>query len=262
MKKFIIISVCAIVSLLVLSVAAFICFPCLIPSNFERASCVRELSVPRGYERIDGDDRNYTRFLRSIPLKPRGSEVVLYRGGGAARFGSRVKYAVIDLPLLSNDEQCADVCMRLRAEYLFSQGKCGRIHFSDLAGTDHYYTGGRSRKAFESYMRRIYAVANTASLARELPRRNLKDVQPGDILVYPARKGHKYGHAIFVLDVAQNGKGQKMVMLAEGNTPACSMHIIRNLESWRNHGWFKWDENAKVQTFLCFRYHDNELRHF
>ena len=29
------------------------------------------------------------------------------------------------IPLLSNAEQCADVCMRLRAEYLFQTGQYG-----------------------------------------------------------------------------------------------------------------------------------------
>ena len=209
MKKSVIRICITVTSVLVLATLAVLNLPVLLPGNFENAECVGNISVPKGYERISGNDQMYTDFLRSIPLKPKGAEVRLYKSNETARFGNYAKYAVIDLPLLSNAEQCADACMRLRAEYLFRHGKYAKIHFANNAGLDFFYLGGRSRKAFESYMRKVYGFANTASLAKELPTRALKDVQPGDILVYPARKGHKYGHAVFVIDVAQNKKGEK-----------------------------------------------------
>ena len=111
-------------------------------------------------------------------------------------------------------------------------------------------------------MKRVYGFANTASLTKELPTRALKDVQPGDILVYPARKGHKYGHAVFVIDVAQNKKGEKMVMLAEGSTPVGDIHLLRNFKNGRNPAWFKWNDNAGVQYFSVFKFYKDELRHF
>ena len=249
MKKSVIRICITVTSVLVLATLAVLNLPVLLPGNFENAECVGNISVPKGYERISGNDQMYTDFLRSIPLKPKGAEVRLYKSNETARFGNYAKYAVIDLPLLSNAEQCADACMRLRAEYLFRHGKYAKIHFANNAGLDFFYLGGRSRKAFESYMRKVYGFANTASLAKELPTRALKDVQPGDILVYPARKGHKYGHAVFVIDVVQNKKGEKMVMLAEGCTPACDIHLIRNFRNWRNPAWFKWNDNADVQYF-------------
>ena len=76
------------------------------------------------------------------------------------------------------------------------------------------YSGGASRKAFESYLRRVYGLASTYSLSREMQQRPLADMQPGDVFVYAAvdRPGnHKYGHAVMVVDVAVNKSGKKEV---------------------------------------------------
>ena len=169
------------------------------PNNYQ---AVGDIPAPWGYERINGDDASYSHFLRSLPLKERGAKVMLYTGG-VARFQS-LNYAVVDLPLLSNAEQCADVCMRLRAEYLYQTGQYGRIRFQNVNGKAMAYGGGGSRKAFEQYLRNLYGVASTFSLSREMKTRRLADMQPGDVFVYPARYGQKYGHAVMVVDVAQN----------------------------------------------------------
>lgn len=85
-----------------------------------------------GYECITGSDPAFANYLRSLPLKPKGSPVMYYTGG-KARLQS-LAYAVADMPLLSNDEQCADCCMRLRGEYLYQTGQYGRIRFTDVNG--------------------------------------------------------------------------------------------------------------------------------
>lgn len=51
--------------------------------------------------------------------------------------------------------------------------------------------GGSSRKAFEKYMREVFGVCSTFSEYRETTPRSIKDIQPGDVLVYPARPGHR-----------------------------------------------------------------------
>ena len=84
-------------------------------SNLNNHKTIGDITEPWGYERISGGDVAYTNYLRSLPLKERGSRVQLYTGGDA-RFQS-LNYAVVDMPLLSNAEQCADVCMRLRGAY-------------------------------------------------------------------------------------------------------------------------------------------------
>lgn len=227
------------------------------PHNYKTIGVIPE---PWGYERISGDDDGYAKFLRSLPLKVRGSKVQLYTGGD-----SRLQplcYAVVDLPLLSNAEQCADVCMRLRAEYLYNTGQYRRIRFQNVNGKTMHYGGGASRKAFERYLRNVYGVASTFSLSRELEQRRLKDMQPGDVFVYPARNGKRYGHAVMVVDVAVSKSGKKAFLLAEGNTPARDIHVMRNFMNPLRSPWFMLDEDADNLILSVFHYKATELRHF
>ena len=230
------------------------------PNNYKT---IGDIPTPWGYERINGNDAAYSEFLRSLPLKGKGSDVMLYTGG-KSRFQS-LNYAVIDLPLLSNAEQCADVCIRLRAEYLFNSSQYGNIRFRDVNGNTMRYSGGASRKAFNNYLRRVYGMASTYSLSREMRQRPLSDMQPGDVFVYAAvdRPGnHKYGHAIMVVDVAINKNGKKAFLLAEGNTPARDIHIMRNFENPFRSPWFFLDDDEELLLLSVFPYKANELRHF
>lgn len=210
---------------------------------------------------MQDDGTGQADFLRKLPFKKKGSKVDLYTGGNA--HFQQICYDVVDMPLLSNYEQCADVCMRLRAEYLFATEQYDRIRFNDVNGQTLAYRGGSSRKALEGYLKKLYGVASTFSLSREMKTRPLKDMRPGDVFVYPAgRYGQRLGHAIMVVDVAENAKGRKAFLLAEGNTPTRSIHIMRNLLApWRS-PWFMLDENAEHLLLDGIPYMASDLRHF
>ena len=51
---------------------------------------------------------------------------------------------MVDLPVLSNVEQCADACMRLKAEYLYQTRQYNKIKFQDVNGQSL----GASREPF------------------------------------------------------------------------------------------------------------------
>lgn len=230
-------------------------------SNEYNYATIAAIPTPTGYERIDGNDKDYVAYLRALPLKHKGSEVQLYTSGNAN--WQSLCYAVVDLPLLSNMEQCADVCMRMRAEAMYAAGRYNDIHFLDVNGKELTYKGGNSRANLEKYLRRVYGVANTYSLSCELEQRKLSDMQPGDIFVYPARKGKKYGHAVMVVDVAQNPQTKKKAfLLVEGNTPAREMHVMRNFLNPFSSPWFELDEEADNMILSVFHYDAKDLRHF
>ena len=84
MKKSVIRICITVTSVLVLATLAVLNLPVLLPGNFENAKCVGKISVPKGYERISGNDQMYAEFLRSIPLKPKGAEVRLYKSNETA----------------------------------------------------------------------------------------------------------------------------------------------------------------------------------
>lgn len=213
--------------------------------------------MPKGFERDDVD--GYGKFLRSLPLKKRGAKVHLYTGG-EANF-QWLSAGVIDMSILSNYEQCADMTMRMRAEYFWQHGLYSKIRFTDVNGKHHQYDGGSSRKNFEKYMKRMYGICSTFSVYHETKVRQVCDVRPGDVLVYPARKIEGMGHALLIADVATNAKGQKAIICIEGNTPAREAHVVRNLNPLRK-AWFVLDESDKMYILSCFHFNKRELRHY
>ena len=162
--------------------------------------------------------------------------------------------------MLSNSEQCADMTMRLRAEYLFSRGRYSGIRFRDVNGNTLQYHGGSSRKALEKFLKKAYGVCSTLSVSHETTPRKISEVQPGDVLVYPARKLEGMGHALIVIDVARNGK-KVAIMCAEGNTPTRELHIVRNPCPISN-PWFFFDGDEKILWISLFHFGKNELRHY
>ena len=221
---------------------------------------IGDIPTPDGYERIDGEDSEFGQFLRALPLKPKGA-IIKYYWGVIADL-QELNYAVVDLPLLSNAEQCADVCMRLRAEYLYNKGRFSDIHFLDVQGNTLSYNGGKTRDAFEKYLRKVFNVANTYSLCQEMKPRPLTEIQPGDVFVYPANS-QRYGHAVMVADVAHNPEtGSNAVVLVEGFMPAKSIHVLRNWDDSHNSPWFILDETSDYQTFSLFQFNVSDLKYF
>ena len=75
---------------------------------------------------------------------------------------------MVDLPLLSNAEQCADVCMRLRAEYLYNTGQYGSIRFQDVNGHTLRYQGRPLDRTKGSH-RRTVEVENEDGTKKRVP---------------------------------------------------------------------------------------------
>ena len=207
---------------------------------------------------IQYQDDQFYKFLHSLPLKKRMAEIKNYKGEDAGM--SYYKYCVIDFPLLSPVEQCADVCMHLRAEYFFRQKQYDEIHFHDVGGKDHKYTGGASRQALNAYLKKIYNISNTASMYNEMqivPSLDL--IRPGDVFIYPA-KGNKLGHVVMVSEVAKDAKGDIYFQVIQGFTPACELHIVKNNDVAGNTPWFKLDTNAEVVKIDNFTFRKDQLR--
>ena len=74
-------------------------------SNLNNHKTIGDITEPWGYERISGGDVAYTNYLRSLPLKERGSRVQLYTGGDA-RFQS-LNYAVINMRNIAQEKNIA-----------------------------------------------------------------------------------------------------------------------------------------------------------
>ena len=220
-----------------------IVFVCLIPaiillgiiwmvwggiSNPAGRGNIGDISTPGGFVRVPVEADSFGEYLRHVRLQKRGSHMKYFNGKIA--YGQYFGYAVLDVPMLANSEQCADAVMRMRAEYLWENRQYGQIHFQTVSGKEQRYDGGPDRDAFERYLMTVFDRSNTTSLRREMKPKDINNVAPGDVFVYESPRPGLYGHAVLVVDVAHNARtGQTAIMLAQSSTPALTMHIIRDI---------------------------------
>jgi hypothetical protein len=89
----------------------------------------------------------------------------------------------------------------------------------------------------------VFSYANTRSLNQELsPVTNILEMQIGDVFI---QTGNPYGHAVIVVDMAENPEtNEKVFMLAQSYMPAQDIQILVN----RNHtGISPWYELGEDQ---------------
>lgn len=228
-------------------------------SNPGGRKTVGEISPPRGFERVAVEDGSFGEYLRSIPLQKRGAHIRYFNGKIA--YGQYFGYAVLDVPMLSNIEQCADAVMRMRAEYLWTNRQFEQIHFHTVSGMDQKYSGGADRVMFENYLRMVFDCSNTKSLRREMKPKSVYNMAPGDVFVYESPGPGRYGHAVLVIDVALNNRtGQTAIMLAQSSTPALTMHIIRDILHPITSPWVILDETSDSVAISGIQFGKDDLR--
>lgn len=226
------------------------------PSTF----CISDIEALPGYNRVDSNTE-FANYLRSLPLRDKSYRVRTYFGQPADSI-NLYTYRVVDLPILSNYEQCADVCMHIRADYLFKSRRFFEIHFKDTQNNTIRFNWGARKQKFKEYLCELYKVANTESLIGEMQKRKISKIDIGDLFVYDykSRPGAKYGHAMMVVDLAINNQtGERMIMLAQGSTPACDIHILANTVEPELSPWFRIEENDTLFNFGFAKYYANEL---
>ncbi|MDR0228167.1 MAG: DUF4846 domain-containing protein [Flavobacteriaceae bacterium] len=196
-------------------------------------------NTPEGYTRTTYADKDFGYHLQHLPLKPYGEKVLYYNG--KEKNTTNVYTSVIDLPIGTKDlHQCADATMRLRADYLYNQKRYKEIAFNFIVdGKPRYYTdyvaGDYSTEKYWNYMEHIFNYANTASLKQQLKSIPKTQVQIGDILV---QSGNPVGHAVIVVDIAQDTNGNKVALLAQSYMPAQELQILKNPRNKNHSPWY------------------------
>jgi hypothetical protein len=95
-------------------------------------------------------------------------------------------------------------------------------------------------------MNYVFSYANTGSLKNELKKvNNVSDITAGDVFIH---KGRPYGHAVTVVDVAQDKNGNKIFMIAQSYMPAQEIHVLKNPENNSISPWYSVDFGEELQT--------------
>jgi hypothetical protein len=221
----------------------------------------QRFKTPKGYTRVANEEGSFAAYLRKLPLKPHGAEVLYYNG--VVKTNRGVYKAVIDLPIGDRDlHQCADGVMHLYGRYLFDKNAYQKICFNFLSdGKPRCYTehsnGVYTQQSFYAYMNYVYAFANTTSLFDQMkPVPNIQSIKAGDAFI---EKKRPYGHAVIVLDVAENKQGNKIFMLAQSYMPAQELQVLENPLN-RNSVWFEIPEDKLITPE--WRFKKEHLRRF
>jgi len=201
---------------------------------------------PRGYERVAVPDGSFAAWLRGLPVHPGRGTIHLHDGTPRRAIGTHAAVLAVDVGE-RNLQQCADAVIRLRAEYLRRAGREDEIAFrftsGDLARWSDWRNGMRPRVSgnsvtwartgtrgsgyanFRSYLETVFNYAGTFSLERELEA--VADpalVEGGDVFIV----GGFPGHAMLVLDVAENRRGERVFLLCQSLQPAQEIHVVQS----------------------------------
>lgn len=181
------------------------------------------IPVPKGFIRPVYPANSFAFWLRGLLLK---TDKTVYLFNGQLKKNQAAQFAVLDMPRSTTGlQQCADVIMRLRAEYLFLQKRYNEIRFTDFEGRLYDWTKGADRKGFEKYLDLVFGWCGSASLEKQLNTvPDFNSIEPGDVLI----RGGFPGHAVIVADLAINTKGEECYLLIQGYQPAQDIHILIN----------------------------------
>jgi Domain of unknown function (4846) len=232
----------------------------------EKGMTVRTRFIPAdGFERRPADERSFATYLRNLPLKPVGTQVRYF--DGAIKDDDDVYEAVVDMEITNKDlQQCADAVMRLRGEYFYSIEAYDQISFTLTNGFKVDYTewakGNRvivngnktvwrktaeasnTHKVFRNYMDFIFTYAGTLSLSQCLHAKDMKDIASGDVFIL----GGSPGHAVIVVDVAENKAGEKIFLLAQSYMPAQETQILKNNNDPSLSPWYSANLGGTLNT--------------
>lgn len=220
---------------------------------------------PDGFKRKYCADDAFGSFLRNLKLKPVGSKVKYFDGTVKENY---VYDAVVDMEISNKDlQQCADAIMRLRGEYFFKQKAFDQITFNLTNGFKVDYTewikGNRvivngnttvwrkiaqpsnTYSDFRDYMEFVFTYAGTLSLDKSLRSKNISDIAIGDVFI----RGGSPGHAVIVVDLAENSVGDNVFLLAQSYMPAQEIQILKNTGNTALSPWYTVKaSDAKVST--------------
>jgi len=236
------------------------CFAQPIPAFNVTMQSIKQIPLPAGYERIVVTTNSFADYLRNLPLR---KDKTIYLYNQQPKADQSLHYAVIDISTGDKDlQQCADVIMRLRAEYFYSKKMYDSIRFPKGSHTTWIFSDFRKpgqtnqREIFMRFMETVFINCGTYTLQQQLkPVPDFSTIQIGDVFI----KGGAPGHAEIVVDMAINKQtGKKIYLLLEGYMPAQDMHILLNPANWQS-PWYEVNNSKQVVT-ATWLFTTNQLR--
>lgn len=184
------------------------------------------IATPAGYKRVAVEENSFGDWLRHLPMKSAFSKVYYYND--ELKETQSIHEAVLDIDIGYKDlQKSEDAILRLYMEYLFSKKEYGKITFlpspvdtfsflKESENTDYL--------SFRKYLNQLYRLSTPYSLLENMNYAEVNDLKIGQVFVQPDEPGH----AVIIVDVAENKIGQRIFLLAQAFSPAQDIHILKN----------------------------------
>jgi len=211
----------------------------------DQSTILSRFNLPDGYKRITYKNHTFADWIRNLPLKPMNSAVFDYRGKVFKSKDDTTVAAVVEWKIKGRRlDQCMDILVRFYSGYLWEKNeqenlslplpdkqwlkwsdwqqgyrpKFKGIHF-DLIKSEKYKS---SKDNYNKYLNLVFAESHTQQFYFAYPVIERQNVQVGDFIV---KKGVK-GHAVMIIDLAQNVNGELIALIGQGDTPACEFYLL------------------------------------
>lgn len=240
--------------------------------NEEGQKISTRFNAPEGFTKVEVEEGSFAEYLRNLPLKPYTDCALLWDKtiNDSAPWHGVIKQDICD----QNTQQCVDTVIRLWAEYLFANERYEEISF-DFFTTPVFHcdfvtwaSGQRvkivnnkpiwyenenvqkddySYENLTKYLEYVYMYANTNSYKMQTTKISYDDLSIGDMIIAVSSElnkanpdlGASLGHAMIIVDMAVNAEGEKVYLIAEGNTPATQPYIISSDKNGYGGIWVK-----------------------
>ncbi len=256
-----------IVTLTVIAVLFFINIPAKtqVAINSKGTTIQERFSAPKGFHKEKYKKNSWQYYLQNLELLSGRGKILDYRGNPIRNQSNHI--AIIKCDIGNKDlQQCADAIIRLRAEYLFKQKRFNEIAFKFTSGhlykwTDHARgirpiisgnkvafkktrNADKSYKNFRNYLNIVFMYAGTISLNRDMKKVSREEtLRIGDVIIVAGSPGH----AVLIVDRVKNDKNEYLYLIAEGYTPAQSIHILDSGKAGIS-PWFKIEKKGSIDV--------------
>ena len=167
-------------------------------------------------------------------------------------------------------QQCADSVIRLHAEYLWASGHAEAAAYHFTSGDRSAWTDWRDgerfavsgsrvdrvrgepssgRVGYRAWLQHLFRYAGTRSLRLDtdaVPSGSA--LRAGDVFVEPGSPGH----AVLLLDVAEDTAGHRVALVGQGFMPAEEFHVVRS-ERALDGVWFRLPDDGETLVTPSWR---------
>jgi hypothetical protein len=202
------------------------------------------------FKRVITPQNSFARWLRELCLDEVGTPVYDYRGNVFKSGQDSIVAYVVNWDIKGRRlEQCMDILVRMYAEFIWSNKAAKDLGLPLPGGNWLYWEDWRegfrpkftgiqvtlkrsvatdsSYFSYIKYLNLIFAESHTQQFYHSYKKIDRGDLQIGDFVV---RKGLK-GHAVMIVDLAENANGELIGLIGNGDTPACQFFILNYIKN-------------------------------